>query len=121
LKYYVAALKKYAVFAGRATKKEFWMFVLFNFLVACVAGLADYIFGTTYGDRGTGIITSLYSLAIFVPSLAIAVRRFHDIGKSAWWIFIGFVPLIGQIWYLVLMLKSGDTVENAYGPVPVVE
>ncbi len=121
MKYYLAALKKYAAFSGRASKKEFWMFVLFNFLIACLAGVLDYIFGLHWGSRNTGVLASLYSLAIFIPSLAIAVRRFHDIGKSAWWVLIGFIPVIGVIWYVILMLKPGDTAENEYGPVPVIE
>ncbi|MHB8087994.1 MAG: DUF805 domain-containing protein [Anaerolineaceae bacterium] len=118
MKYYVAALKKYAVFSGRASKKEFWMFVLFNILVSLVLGIFDYILGTTYGPREIGILSSIYSLVVFLPSLGVAIRRLHDIGNIGWWVFISLVPIIGIIWYVIIMSKNGDPAENAFGPVP---
>jgi uncharacterized membrane protein YhaH (DUF805 family) len=60
----------------------------------------------------------LYALAIILPALAVAVRRLHDIGKSGWWLFITFVPLVGSIWYLVLLATDSQPGENEYGPNP---
>ena len=76
MKYYLEALKKYTVFNGRARRKEYWMFVLFNVIIAFVLGIIDNLIGTT------PIIYILYMLAIIIPSISVAVRRLHDIGKS---------------------------------------
>ena len=102
----------YANFRGRARRKEYWMFFLFNVL---------FVFVTTAIDLVLGIFPLLYViyiLAIIVPSIAVFVRRMHDVGKSGWWFFIGFIPIIGTIWLLVLLFTDGVTGENSYGPSP---
>ena len=90
------------------------MFVLFNILVSIAAGIADYVF---FGS-GSGVVSSLYSLAVLVPSLAAGVRRLHDVGKSGWFTLIIFVPLVGAIWLLVLYCTEGTDGTNEYGPDP---
>ncbi|MDY0077004.1 MAG: DUF805 domain-containing protein [Bacteroidales bacterium] len=67
---------------------------------------------------GSGPISGIYSLALIIPSLAVAVRRLHDVGKSGWMILIGLIPLIGFIWLLVLMVTDSKPGENQYGPNP---
>ena len=118
MNWYLTVLKKYADFSGRARRKEYWMFVLFNILFSIVATGLDYLLGTVWEDAGIGLFTILYALAIILPALAVAVRRLHDIGKSGWWLFITFVPLVGSIWYLVLLATDSQPGENEYGPNP---
>ena len=110
--YFVNVLRnKYAEFNGRARRSEYWYFVLFNALISFAVGLVAGLIGLQW-------LTYIYSLALLVPSIAIGVRRLHDIGKSGWWLLISFVPLIGAIWLIILMVKEGDHGNNAYGPDP---
>lgn len=123
MKWVMAVLKKYAVFTGRARRKEFWMFYLFIFVGVIVAIILDNVLGTTiesmrYKGMGYGLFTILVYLAILIPTLAVVVRRLHDIGKSGWWICIGFIPLIGSIWLIVLLATDSQPGENQYGPNP---
>jgi len=112
MNWYLAVLKNYAGFSGRARRKEYWMFVLFNTIFSIVALILDYILETVF------IIYILYILAILIPALAVLVRRLHDIGKSGWWYFICLVPIIGGIWLLVLLVTDSTPGENQYGPNP---
>jgi uncharacterized membrane protein YhaH (DUF805 family) len=118
MEHYINAFKKYAVFNGRTSRKEFWMFVLFNIIFSVAAVILDNILGLS-SDSGYGIFSGLYSLVMILPALGAEIRRLHDIGKSGWWIFISLVPLIGAIWLLVLLAKEGDPGDNAYGPEPI--
>ena len=110
--WYLKVLKNYAVFTGRARRKEYWMFVLFNIIFEIAALVLDYILGTYL------VIFMLYCLAMIIPALAVLVRRLHDIGKSGGWFFISFIPLIGGIWLLVLMATAGNIGDNIYGADP---
>ena len=94
------------------------MFVLFNIIFAIVAMIIDRIIGTSFGHYGYGIIYFLYCLAVFLPGLAVQVRRLHDLGKSGWMILIALIPLVGAIWLLVLYCLDGQPGENQYGPNP---
>ncbi len=114
MNYYIRAFQNYVNFSGRDSRKQYWMFVLFNIIVSFVI---SFVAGLVLGDAGT-YVGYVYDLAILLPSIAIAIRRMHDIGKSGFWILICLIPLIGVIWYLVLMCKAGDEGENQYGPVP---
>jgi len=82
MNWYLKVLKQYADFQGRARRKEYWMFVLFNLIFAFVAMYLDRIIGTTMVGLPYGVIYILYALAVLIPSLAVGVRRLHDIGKS---------------------------------------
>lgn len=117
MKWYIKVLKNYANFNGRAHRKEYWMFVLFNIVFSVVAVLLDNLLGA---DE-VGVISVLYSLAVLIPGWAVMVRRLHDTGRSGWMILISLVPFIGTIWLLVLLLIEGDTHKNKYGPSPKVE
>jgi len=116
--WYIAVLKKYAVFRGRARRKEYWMFVLFNIIFAAVAIILDNVIGIAAEGVGYGPIYAVYMLAVLVPSLAVSVRRLHDIGKSGWFLFIALIPIVGGIWLLVLMCSEGNAGENKYGADP---
>lgn len=118
MNWYLAVLKKYAVFQGRARRKEYWMFCLFSSIFAIVAGFLDRLLGTASGDMAYGIFWALYVLAVVIPGLAVQVRRLHDVGKSGWWMFITLVPIIGGIWYFVLLVTDSQPGENQYGPNP---
>lgn len=118
MNWYMKVLSQYFDFSGRARRTEFWMFTLINFIVSIIVAVLDTVLGTTMGGAGTGIIGSLYSLAVLIPSVAVGVRRLHDIGKSGLWILLVFVPIIGWIWLLILNVREGDSGANQYGPNP---
>ncbi len=111
MNWFVGALQKYATFSGRARRQEFWMFMLFYVIFAVAAVVLDSILKTAF-------ISGLYSVALLVPYLAVAVRRLHDIDKSAAWIFISLVPIIGSIWFLILLATEGTRGSNNYGEDP---
>jgi uncharacterized membrane protein YhaH (DUF805 family) len=113
MNYYLAVLKKYAVFSGRARRAEYWYFVLFNFIISIVLGIISAVIGDD-----SGILGILYGLAVLIPGLAVFVRRLHDVGKSGWMLLIALIPLIGAVWLLVLMVTDSNPGENKYGPNP---
>ncbi len=116
MEWYLKVLKNYVVFSGRARRKEYWMFILINAIIAIIImGIGQQI--GTYGF----ILSLIYSLAILLPSLAVSVRRLHDIGKSGWMILITLIPIIGGIWFLILTIKEGEKGANQYGEDPKAE
>src|SRR5688572_12459265 len=122
MKWYLSVLKQYATFTGRARRSEYWYFFLFNMLFAIAAMVLDYVLGTTfqYGSQiiSFGYVYVLYGLFVFIPGLAVTVRRLHDVGKSGWWYFIILIPIVGAIWLLVLMFTDSDPGANKYGANP---
>jgi uncharacterized membrane protein YhaH (DUF805 family) len=115
MNWYLKVLKQYADFNGRARRKEYWMFVLFNMIFGIVAIVLDNVLGIAMEGIGYGPLFGLYMLAMIIPSIAVEVRRLHDVGKSGWMIFIALIPLIGSIWLLVLFVTDGNPGENEYG------
>ncbi len=109
------ALSKYATFSGRARRSEYWWFTLFSVLAALVGVALDVAIPISDEFR---VFAPIVLLGLFLPQLSVLVRRLHDTGRSGWWYFIGFIPLIGGIWLLVLLLNGGDRVDNRYGPSP---
>lgn len=118
MNWYLGVLKKYVDFNGRARRKEYWMFVWFNILISIVLGAVDYATGMYQAEAGVGVLSGLYSLAILLPSIAVAVRRLHDTSRSGWWLLIAFVPLIGGLVLLVFMVLDGTPGSNEHGPNP---
>jgi uncharacterized membrane protein YhaH (DUF805 family) len=118
MSWYLQVLKKYAVFSGRARRKEYWMFLLFNVIFGIVASIIDRIIGSSIGGMGYGVIGLLYCLAVLIPGLAVTVRRLHDTGKSGGWIFICLIPIVGWIWLLVLVCTDSKPEVNKYGANP---
>lgn len=115
MKWYLLGFKRYADFSGRSRRTEYWMFNLFNALIlfgmvflSSAIGLEDY----------ASIPIALYVLVILIPSLALTIRRLHDSGKSGWYILVRLIPVIGGIWYLVLMCTGSEYNANLYGPNP---
>lgn len=115
MNWYLRVIKKYAVFSGRARRKEYWIFMLLNFIIGLVLALIDSMI---FGQRDIGILGSLYSLAMIIPSIAVSVRRLHDTGRSGGWLFINLVPLIGWIVFLIFTLIDSQPGDNKYGPNP---
>ena len=120
MNWYIAVLKKYAVFDGRARRKEYWFFVLFNIIFALVLAFIDGMVGTFNPESGYGVLSGIYGLAVFIPGIAVSIRRLHDTDRSGWWILICLIPLIGAIWLLILFVLDGTAGQNQYGPDPKV-
>ncbi len=118
MNWYLKVLRQYADFTGRARRKEYWMFVLFNIIFVIIAMILDNVLGLAWGELGYGPIYLLYALFVFIPGLAVAVRRLHDINKSGWMILVSLIPIIGAIWLLVLFVMDGTPGTNQYGPNP---
>ncbi|HRW05364.1 MAG: DUF805 domain-containing protein [Caldilineaceae bacterium] len=118
MSWYLAVLQKYFDFSGRARRKEYWYFVLFNIIVSIILAVIDQAIGTGSMESGVGLLGSLYSLAVLLPGLGVSVRRLHDTGRSGWWILINLIPLIGSIVFLVFTVSDGDPGPNQYGPSP---
>jgi uncharacterized membrane protein YhaH (DUF805 family) len=118
MNWYVEVLKKYAVFGGRARRKEYWFFVLFNILIAIGLTMVDVLIGTFNPQLGFGVLYGLYALAVLIPGLAVSVRRLHDTSRSGWWLLIALVPIIGPIILLVFMVGDSTPGANQYGPNP---
>lgn len=112
MNWYLAVLKKYAEFNGRARRQEYWMFFLYNIIFGLAAGIVDAILGTYL------VVYTIYSLAVLIPLIAVSVRRLHDTGKSGWLLLIVLIPLIGAIALFVLFLLDSTPEENEYGKNP---
>lgn len=116
--WYLEVLRKYAVFTGRARRKEYWFFVLFNVIFLIVISFIDRAIGTFNSQTGVGLLTSIYWLAVLIPAIAVGVRRLHDIGRSGWWLLLVFIPVIGPLIIFVMMLFNSEPGTNSYGPNP---
>lgn len=114
--YYNSIAKKYASFTGRARRKEYWYFFLFNVIFSFVLGCIDGVMGT-FNAAGIGLMTGIYFLATLIPSIAVSVRRLHDIDCSGWWLLVSLIPIFGAA-LLVPMVLRGTSGENAYGSDP---
>ena len=120
MNWYLKVLRQYVDFAGRARRKEYWMFTLVSSIISVVLAILD---GVLHLDDNNGLFTigllgGLYSLAMFLPTWAVSIRRLHDTGRSGWWLLIGIIPLIGWIVLLVFWATDGDRQPNAYGSDP---
>jgi len=114
--WYLKCFKHYADFDGRARRKEYWMFILFNIIGYLIMWMLDLAIGTSY--LGIGLFTTLFGLAVIIPGLAVGVRRLHDTGRSGWWLLISLVPFIGAIVLLIYFLMEGNRNDNQFGPNP---
>ena len=140
MKWYLKVIKHYADFSGRARRKELWTFFLLNMIFsnailllenvlrittfdfANATRIFDSVLGTAtpdfFGNMGFGWLYLIYNLAVLLPSFAVGVRRFHDIGKSGWNYFVGLIPLVGVIILLVWFCKDSQSGENKWGANP---
>ena len=118
MNWYLEVLRKYLVFEGRARRKEYWFFVLFNIIIGIVLALIDRQTGTLNPETGVGFLSGIYSLAVLIPTIAVAIRRLHDTDRSGWWLLILLVPIIGGLVLLVFFVLDGTPGSNQFGPNP---
>ena len=111
--------KNYANFSGRASRSEYWYFALFVFIGIVLLMIIDSVTGFYDSKANIGLFSTIFKLAIFIPQLAVSVRRLHDVDKSGWWWFIALIPIIGIIWLLVLYCTKGTEGENRFGSDPL--
>ena len=128
--YFIDVLKKrYVQFYGRAPRREFWYFILFSIIGRLLLSIIDGIVGLTFilgiDPQGTpvqvGILSMLFSLGLILPSIAIAIRRLHDIGKSGWWYLLAIIPFVNVIGIFVLIyffITPSQQGDNRYGSFP---
>lgn len=118
MKWFLHVLKHYADFSGRARRTEYWMYILFVFILLIAALIVGIPIGALAGGYSALALYYMVAMALQLPGLAVAARRLHDIGKSGWWLLIGLIPFIGGIWLLVLVLTDSQPGDNKYGPNP---
>lgn len=115
---FMTALRRYAEFSGRSRRREFWGFALICVLVGIALVFVDVAMGMYQPESGLGLLSGIFTLALLVPSVAVTVRRLHDIDRSGWWYLIGFIPLLGGIVLLVFSLRDGTSGSNRFGESP---
>ncbi|MCT4708306.1 DUF805 domain-containing protein [Buttiauxella gaviniae] len=115
--WYFKVLKNYLGFSGRARRKEFWMFILVNLVLTVVLSILDKMLGLRIaGDEG--LLTTVYGVLIFLPYWAVQFRRLHDTDRSAWWLLLLLIPLVGWLIILAFNCQNGTPGENEYGADP---
>ena len=107
-----AGFSKYVNFRDRACRSEYWYWTLFTIIASIAAGIIDLTLNTQF-------VTALFSLVTIIPTLAIAIRRLHDLDRTGWWILLGFIPLIGWIILLIWYIDKGTDGPNRFGPDPL--
>ena len=140
MEYYIGPLKKYAVFTGRARRKEYWVFALGSFIISFFLGFIDVVTGIYDDELSMGLLGGIYALAVLVPSLAVSVRRLHDTNRSGWWLgcmlgcmlvlalipeeivsltIIGLILFIGSgLVILIFSARDSQPGDNQYGENP---
>ena len=119
MSWYLEVLKKYAVFEGRARRKEYWVFALVNLVITVALMFVDGAVGTIDTEVGLGVLSGVYTLLIVIPGLAVTIRRLHDTDRSGWWWLISLIPLIGPLILLVFLVGASDPDENRFGANPI--
>ncbi len=115
MKWYLNVLQnKYAAFNGRSPRIEFWNFVLINTIICIVLALIGQVIDFL------SILSIIYGLAVLVPGVALAFRRIHDTDRSAWWLLVGFIPIVGFLVVLYFYIQPGTPGPNRFGPDPLV-
>ena len=110
--WYLGPFQKFAKFEGRASRKEYWMFVVMNIPVAFLFGVLDALVGAG------GVLGGVYNLILLVPSVSLMCRRLHDQNRSGWWQLLLFIPIVGFIVILVFMCLDGTAGDNRFGSDP---
>jgi uncharacterized membrane protein YhaH (DUF805 family) len=116
--YKKVVLDDYVKFSGRARRSEYWYFQLMAFIFATIVIIIDSLTGLNIAPLPYGYLFFGYAFATLLPGLSVAVRRLHDIGKSGWYLLVGFIPIVGAIWILALLSQEGERGENDYGSDP---
>jgi uncharacterized membrane protein YhaH (DUF805 family) len=119
MNWYLEALRKYAVFEGRARRKEYWFFLLFTIIVTLILSFIDEMLGIFDTETGVGLLSGIYSIGVVIPCIAVGIRRLHDTGRSGWWLLITLIPVIGGLVLLVFTVLESQPGDNEYGPNPI--
>ena len=119
MNYFIKCFRDYAVFDGRSTRSEYWSFSLIGFMIQILINQYDIQSNLWNDEHSIGVASTIFYLAIFVPSLAVSWRRLHDIGKSGWMTLLWLVPVVGWIWILILLITPSQDGDNGYGVKPV--
>lgn len=109
MSWFITALKKYAVFSGRSRRSEYWYFALFYSIIYIALALID-----SASAHPPGLLVHILALALFIPFLAVSVRRLHDTDRSGWWVLIGLIPF-GVIALIVFYVQDGGPGRNRFG------
>ena len=121
MSHYLQVWKKFAVFSGRARRKEYWFFVLFNTLILFVLGAIDGLTGGSPDtDSGIAALGVIYIMAAFIPGLSVTVRRLHDTDRTGWWFLMAFIPIVGHLLLFVFTLQDSTSGTNRFGESPKV-
>lgn len=115
--WYFKVLRNYVGFSGRARRKEFWMFVLVNLVLTGVLAALDKMLGLRIA-KDEGLLTTIYGVLIFLPNLALQFRRLHDTDRSAWWLLLLLIPIVGWLVILVFNCQNGTPGANRFGSDP---
>ena len=118
MNWYLKVLKQYVDFTGRARRKEFWMFTLINVLISWTLGFVFTFIALSIDVPALAFLAYAYSLAVFIPGLAVTVRRLHDTGKTGWYVLVALIPFVGAIWLIVLLCMEGENKTNQWGENP---
>jgi uncharacterized membrane protein YhaH (DUF805 family) len=110
------ALKKYAVFSGRARRREYWLFILLAIIIHIIGIVID-LGMETFGSLTGGLVTTLVSLALAIPIMSVGVRRLHDTNRSGWWYLLSLIPL-ANLALIVLFCLNGTAGDNRFGADP---
>lgn len=117
---FLGTFKKYAVFEGRASRREFWVFFVGLFVLAIIVSVLEVVLGLRGDSMSmTGPLSLIFSLGILLPYIGVSIRRFHDQGKSGWFFLLNLIPLIGWLVFLIAVSGKATQGPNKYGP-PVV-
>ena len=112
MNWYLEVIRKYAEFTGRARRSEYWMFALINFIICFVLGFIESAIGMA------AVLSGIYSLAVLIPGIAVAIRRMHDTNRSGWWWLISLVPIVGVIVLIVFLAQDSQAGDNQFGANP---
>ncbi len=115
MNHFLDALKNYVTFTGRATRQQYWMYILFYILFYFLTVMLDIQLGQFDQESMTGFISTIYTFGLLLPTIAILARRLHDIGRSSWWILLILIPLVGSLIILIMTLMDSKKGENEYG------
>lgn len=118
MNWYLDVLRNYFGFSGRAQRSEYWMFIIVNMVFAFVLGATDSMIGWTLVSE-SGVLTTLYGAFVFLPWWAVQFRRLHDTDRSAWWLLLIIIPVVGWIIIILFNCQRGTQGENRYGPDPL--
>lgn len=110
------AFDSYCRFQGRSSRSEYWWWVLFVAILSFCIGIIEGILG--FSMTAVQTTSGILSLVLLLPGLGLSVRRLHDIGKSGWWVLLGFIPVVGAIILIIWFAQNSQMQDNQYGPVP---